>query len=687
MKLSTVLHRLYKKDRLPQRNKSLCSAIVLILLCLAWSVAPAQVENFQGKKQAVGPASDSLKIVEDIELSRKMHGEQHDAQAEYELAERAVILSLNLKDTFLYARALDNLGLLYRYHKAYREALPYHMKAFELVKDKPREDPVNKMMYANNAGLAARYHEQYDLAVSYYLQSLKLAEQEGNLRNIAIASNGLGNSLAYIPKRKDEALKYFERGLAAERQRNDSLGMAMNLLSITLHHIQKEHFAQAFSYLRELRQINESRNDRFGIAITEETYGDAYFGQGRQVSKAISYYQKAHAMYEETGNRRNQAEVLYKLARLQRLQNNTAGAVHYLERSNQTAEQIGNKSLLMKNAYEMGDIMEKRGDYKKALEYYKKGRTFEDSLDLARQRIEIAALTNQFEIDKKETHINVLQHEQSLKEELITTQKKAIQTQRAFLIILLAVSGIMILLGLLQYRNLRMKRAAERELQEKEKELLTSEYERNLAQAEVIISRMQLNPHFIFNCLNAINLLIQQTELKKASRYLTLFSRFVRRVLELPKHEAINLQEELELIDNYLKLEARRFSDDFEYRIETHTDRDLSKISIPPLLLQPFVENAIWHGLLPANNPDKELRIAVSDQEGSVQICIEDNGVGIGSKSALFQAECQSRASMGMKISQDRISQFNLMHEHTIALNVANKKPGPGTRVLLTIEN
>ncbi|HLR37240.1 MAG TPA: histidine kinase [Chitinophagaceae bacterium] len=227
--------------------------------------------------------------------------------------------------------------------------------------------------------------------------------------------------------------------------------------------------------------------------------------------------------------------------------------------------------------------------------------------------------------------------------------------------------------------------------QQKEEEHLRiqAEYEKSLAQAEMLATRMQVNPHFIFNNLGAINLLIQKQENKKASQYLITFSRFIRMILELPKSQTITLKEEIKLIRYYLSLEGKRFDENFRFSINKATSYEVDNILIPPLLLQPFVENAIWHGLLPSPYKDKEIKIDIHKNASSIEIIIEDNGVGIShQKEAGKQPE---KKSLGMKITKDRIQQFNQSFNCHIDLNIqdkhlsANSNKSSGTKVILTI--
>lgn len=214
-----------------------------------------------------------------------------------------------------------------------------------------------------------------------------------------------------------------------------------------------------------------------------------------------------------------------------------------------------------------------------------------------------------------------------------------------------------------------------------------AEYEKSLAQAEMLATRMQVNPHFMFNSLGAINLLIQKGENKKAIQYLITFSRFIRMILELPKSPTITLKEELKLIRYYLSLEEKRFDENFRFSINK-VDSDLvDNTLIPPLLLQPFVENAIWHGLLPSPRKRKEININIYKKSSSIEIIIEDNGVGVS-----YQNEADKypeKKSLGTKITKDRIHQFNQSFNSHIDLNILDKSTASdkssGTMVILTI--
>lgn len=635
---------------------------------------------------------DSIYIEKAIEISRDIHKNNHCEEDEYYFANLAINKAIFSGNTIMHAKALDNLGLLYRYHQRYDQAYSLHVKAFHLV-EHLNVKPLQLMIYANNAGIAARYDEKFDNAVTYYLIAHRIALEENDLKNIGISSNGLGNSLSNIAERKEEALTYFKIALEAERKRGESLGIAMNLLSISKYYIANKNFDTAFRYLKELLEINIKRVDHFGIAITFETYGDAYLAQNK-IESAKIYYLEALRLFKNYKYHSNASQVLYRLGNIQFSFKNYGKAIEYYTQSLTIAQEMNNNSLILNNYLGLSKIHEELGDYKDALEYYKLSKSYEDSIDINNQKIKIAALKNQFDWDHTETKINLLKKEQDLIEKEIESHKIKLKNQKLLTGLFLMGTVLFIGFGATQYRLRKIKLKAQNQLIEKEKILLQAEYDRNLAQAEILISRMQINPHFIFNCLNAINLLIQKQENKKASKYLNTFSRFIRMVLEMPKNETIELKKELQVIKYYLELEEKRFDNKFEYYFEIDATIDLTEVKIPPLLLQPFVENAIWHGLLPSSKDEKILKVKVFKKKHSIYILIEDNGIGLkvnktnDMKIKFEKNNNFSKKSLGTKITKERIKQFNRgFNDCKINLLMKKGENEIGTQIVLIIEN
>ena len=631
-------------------------------------------------------SNDSLKIIHGIEVSREIHREQHNENEEYIYAEDAIERALQIKDTLLYATALDNFGLLYRYHQYYEQGLDLHIKAFDLIENK-KVKPYYKMRFANNAGVAARYHQKYATSVFYFMKGLKIAEKENDLRNISISSNGIGNALDNIPGREDEALHYFERALETEKNRGNTLGMAINYLSISDYYINKEEYNTARNYLKELLLLNKKREDEFGLAITYQFLGVAYLKEGKNLEKATSYFKNSFSRFEALNNRHKLSEILISLGNIEIKQNNPKQAENYFLESLVLAEELQQNELVRESSMKLSRILENRYDYKEALYYLKQSEAYEDSIKLTDQNIRIEALTRKYNLEKKENQIQLLEKNRALQLTAMESQEQ--QTERSRITMVFFAVGFILLLivFLLQYRNYRTKKKATAIIQKNEKEKMSAIYERNLAQSEILVTRLQVNPHFLFNSLNAITYLIQSEQNSKAIKYLKIFSRYTRIVLETSKQHLISLQEELKLSHYYLLLEENRFEDGFTFEIKGDDAPEIKETVIPPLLLQPFIENAIWHGLLPSKADKKLLLIKIISDLNSLQIIIEDNGVG--RNETANKSRSIPHKSMGMKIIKERIELFNRSYSGKINYDIVDKtaKDGQpsGTKVVINL--
>ena len=233
----------------------------------------------------------------------------------------------------------------------------------------------------------------------------------------------------------------------------------------------------------------------------------------------------------------------------------------------------------------------------------------------------------------------------------------------------------------------RMHQKFRLQLERSEKEKQLANLRHKTGELEMQALRAQMNPHFIFNCLSSINHFILTNESEMASDYLTKFSRLIRMVLNNSKNPLINLEEELEMLRLYLDLEKLRFNNSFEYSISFYNHFDISSIFIPPLLLQPFAENAIWHGLM--NKEEHGLLEVGFELDDHVLNCyITDNGIGRKKAETLKSKSAEKQKSMGMQITAERLALFNNDARQTIFsiedLVDAEGQPA-GTRVTLKI--
>jgi ligand-binding sensor domain-containing protein len=223
----------------------------------------------------------------------------------------------------------------------------------------------------------------------------------------------------------------------------------------------------------------------------------------------------------------------------------------------------------------------------------------------------------------------------------------------------------------------------------KQREVRERAYEKKIAEVEMSSLRAQMNPHFMFNSLNSINNFILKNDPDNASGYLTIFSRLMRLILDNSRSEWVLLENELKALELYIELEALRFDHSFTYSIDITKDINPESIMIPPMIIQPYVENAIWHGLLHRKEPGGRLCIAIWKNNGALNIEIRDNGIGREESQKRKSKTATKQKSHGMQITAQRLDIANKLYHinATVAIRDITTGNGPaeGTVVLLSI--
>ena len=228
-----------------------------------------------------------------------------------------------------------------------------------------------------------------------------------------------------------------------------------------------------------------------------------------------------------------------------------------------------------------------------------------------------------------------------------------------------------------------------RQLEEQHADQLKLSFEQKLSEIEMSALRAQMNPHFIFNCLNSIKLYTTDNESAKAADYLTKFSRLIRLVLENSRSEKVTLKNELEALSLYMEMETMRFKNKLNFTIETDPDLDTDLVEIPPLLLQPYVENAIWHGLMHKKDGGSVyVKIAQLKAE-RLQITITDDGIGRARAAELKSKSAIAGKSFGMKVTGERIALINHLYKTNAKVQVNDltdaEGNAAGTEVVIEI--
>lgn len=214
-------------------------------------------------------------------------------------------------------------------------------------------------------------------------------------------------------------------------------------------------------------------------------------------------------------------------------------------------------------------------------------------------------------------------------------------------------------------------------------------YEKQINELKLTSLLSQMNPHFIFNALNSIKLYIINNEPKIAAHYLNKFSKLIRKILEASTSKEFSLQEELETLDLYITLENIRFSNAIDFSIKVDENLNLKTLKVPPLILQPFLENSIWHGLSSKKSEKKILISITKFKENHLQIRIEDNGIGREAAAKIKVEKTIKRKSVGINLTKERLNNFTKNNKNKYAiiykdLKDDNKK-AIGTKVIIKI--
>lgn len=211
--------------------------------------------------------------------------------------------------------------------------------------------------------------------------------------------------------------------------------------------------------------------------------------------------------------------------------------------------------------------------------------------------------------------------------------------------------------------------------------------EKEILELEAKALRAQMNPHFIFNCLNSIKSLIQQNEIDKSVTYLTTFSKLIRTLFSNADKKAVSLYDEIQTCKLYLQLESMRFDSKFSYTVNVDDHIDLKFFQVPAMIIQPFIENAIWHGIMPKDN-DGHISISVSQSNQTIIVSIEDDGIGREASLKYKSATGLTHQSKGIHLTQSRLNLNNLLQRQDAQIEIIDKRDNlgkpAGTKVVLS---
>ncbi|MEZ4778813.1 MAG: histidine kinase [Flavobacteriaceae bacterium] len=439
---------------------------------------------------------------------------------------------------------------------------------------------------------------------------------------------------------------------------------------------------EAQTYFDNSLSLSKGENKK--RAVEEKNKVADFYNQKRDFDKEIELRQETIDEIQSMDSEESEDDINsaltpqrqnYKIANAYVAQDKYQEAIPFLEKSIAEADKKEDLVVQKDATRKLSEIYRDIGEYGKAAENYERYVEVVDELYIKKEQELSQATRFSKEIALKQNRITSLENERALNEsryklafenqELIEQNNK---TQKWII-------GSLIALALLLFFTIYTQR----------KNVQQQKFANNLLALKSL--RTQMNPHFIFNALNSVNSFIASNDERAANRYLSEFSQLMRSVLENSEEDFIPLSKEIELLELYVKLEHFRFKDKFDYEITVDEHINIEDFVIPPMLLQPYVENAVWHGLRYKEGKGKlNIRFQQKDAE-TVVISIEDDGIGRKKSKELKTDNQKKQKSKGMGNIQKRISILNEMYKDKVAVIVEDASENEeGTLVKLTLK-
>lgn len=543
--------------------------------------------------------------------------------------------------------ALDRLGHRERQEGNYAKAIKYHLRSLDIATELADS---NQLAYNySNLGQAYRRQDYNALALQYFHKALKVQQALGDNQGVYFTQNSIGATY-FAQEDYQEALHYIDQAVDASKEYDDKRSLSFNYGCLGEIYLAQNMADSAINYFLLSRQLKVETNQTEGIAVADHLLGQAYFAKG-QYSKAQAEFEKALPVHIQTNNKRYQSLCLAHLGKIDIQQGRLESAWKNLSQAKEIALSIHSLENLVNIEAALTDYYKAKNNFGKAFEAFANSYAFRDSIISAKAKRNVQALEIEYQTKEKENEIELLS-----KENIIKSQR--IRLGVILLVLLVTIFGLMTTIYLQRQRNARVLAT---ELQHK-------------------LSRSQMNPHFVSNVMASIQKQLLDNNLEKSAEYLGKFAQLNRVVLEHSIVDSVPLDEEITMLSNYLEFEKLRLGNAFAYSIEMNDDLDTEMISIPPLFIQPFVENAVKHGVKDMDG-DGKILIKLTDLDTQLKVEVIDNGKGI----ITSESGESKHKSRSMEIVKKRLQLLTRKYGKIPNLSIDSNSPNSGLHVTLNL--
>lgn len=492
-------------------------------------------------------------------------------------------------------------------------------------------------------------------ALDAYQEAVLLSKKISDKPLESSLLSNIGNIHADL-KEYDRALENYRAYLNTARELGSRPDEIKALSNIAIVYNDSENFEEGISYLEKALELAKLENNDLFVAAITNNLALAQKKAGAH-EKALVNYQKAADLAQQIGNKYIEASALNSIGEINALLQNFSVAETNADRALSISKEIGAVEWQADSWKVLSSAFENKGKLAEALYAYKEYITLRDSVLSEEKKSELTRKEMQFKMERQQA---IAQEE--IKRERLVKNGYLIGT-----LVLLIISA----LGYVFYKR-------RRDALEKKK---TAEFNAKVAETELKALRSQMNPHFIFNSLNSISDFIARKDIKQADDYLVKFSKLTRSILENSEKKWIPLEEDLELMELYIQLEALRLEEKLTYTITIDESIETDNTLIPPFILQPFIENSIWHGIAPKNGLG-QIDLSIKKAEDMLVCSVDDNGVG----RLKNHGQTHKNNSFGLKITRNRIDIINHLKNTKGSLKLFEKNEGIRVEIRLPYE-
>jgi tetratricopeptide (TPR) repeat protein len=561
-----------------------------------------------------------------------------------------------------------NIAIINQFLENYFEAIKFALKLEPLYRKIADDSKLGYRCYNLTAKL---YYQIGDIANAqlYALKELEIMESINDNISLSYTLDFLA-MLKQSQNQLDECLDLQYKSLKIRNSIGDSVLISYSYNNIGSSLLIKEDLRRALDYFYKSLKIKLKYDDIYNIAPTYNNLGYTY-QKMNDYDKCLEYYLKSYNFNLQKNDKYGLVTSATNLGNLYVILKKEKDAESYFMEAYDISVANGYKSHIYTITGHLSELYGNIGDYKNAFKMLNLNTLYRDSTHNDDIIKKLSRMEVEYEFRRLREQDSIKQAELNLKKKLKYNIEIRKKEQASYIILI--ISLVILFLAIILFKRYQSKKK-NRETELKQKAL---EVEKNLL-------RSQMNPHFIFNAMNSIQSFIASNDEYSAERFLSRFAKLMRLILENSMHQYICLENEISSIRLYLELEQMRFNNKFDFSINIDDEIDEENSMVPPMLIQPFVENAIIHGIMHKQGKGKIIINIFDCENEKCLICeVVDNGIGREEAARLKEESGIKHKSVGMQLTRDRIQSINRESGFELAFNITdiieNGKPA-GTK-------